>query len=84
MNKLEVYLGQKPMVETILRVNSWFDKECLYKSLGKSILTVQQMKEVLVEARVILNKQLLGYLEDDIQLTTLKPNGYSLNYCHSS
>lgn len=46
-------------------------KKVLYKLLGKSRLTFQQMKEVLLEVEVIVSNQPVGYLKDDIQLPSL-------------
>ena len=52
-------------------------KKVLYKLLGKSRLTFQQMKEVLLEVAImtlikaIVSNQPVGYLEDDIQLPSL-------------
>ena len=40
-------------------------KNALYKSLGRSRLPFEQLKEVLLESVVILNNRPLGCLEDD-------------------
>ena len=49
-------------------------KAVLYKSFGKARLSFDQLKEIVLEAEVILNNRPLGYLEDDIQLPPLTPN----------
>ena len=49
-------------------------KNVLYKSLGRSTLPFEQLKEALLEAELILNNRSLGYLEDDIQFPALTPN----------
>ena len=49
-------------------------KAVLYKSFGKAKLTFEQLRELLLEAEVILNNRPLSYLEDDIQLPPLTRN----------
>ncbi len=45
------------------------------KAIGNANLTFKQLKEVLLEVKITLNNRLLGYLEDDIELQPLTPNG---------
>ena len=45
-----------------------------YKSLGRSSLPFETLKELVVETEVILNNRPLGYLENDIELPTLTPH----------
>ena len=49
-------------------------KKVLYKLLGRSRITFEQMKEIFIEAEVIVNNRPLCYMEDDIQLPVLTPN----------
>ena len=49
-------------------------KNVLYKSLGRSTLPFEQLKEALLEAELVLNNRSLGYLEDDIQFPALTRN----------
>ena len=51
--------------------------------MGHANLTFKQLKEVLTTVEVTLNNRPLGYLEDDIQLPPLTPNGliHGMNIC---
>ena len=50
-------------------------KSALRKAVGHANLTYKQLKEVLITVEVTLNNRPLGYLEDDIELPPLTPNG---------
>ena len=50
-------------------------KSALTKAVGHANLTYKQLKEVLITVEVTLNNRPLGYLEDDIKLPALTPNG---------
>ena len=58
-------------------------KSALRKVVGHANLTFKQLKEVLTTVEVTLNNRPLGYLEDDIQLQPLTPNGliHGMNAC---
>ncbi len=45
------------------------------KAIGNANLTFKQLKEALLEVEITLNNRPLGYLEDDIELQPLTPNG---------
>ena len=50
-------------------------KSALTKAVGHANLTYKQLKKVLTTAAVILNNRPLGYLEDDTELSPLRPYG---------
>ena len=49
-------------------------KQALYKSIGKTSLTFNEIEEVLLDVEQTLNNRPLSYVEDDIQLPVLTPN----------
>ena len=49
-------------------------KQSLFKVLGKSSLTMREMKSILLDVETTLNNRPLGYIEDDIQSVILTPN----------
>ena len=49
-------------------------KNIIYKAVGRSKLTFNGLKEVILEAESILNNRPLTYLEDETELPTLTPN----------
>jgi hypothetical protein len=49
-------------------------KNVLFKSLGRSRLPFESLRELVIEAEVILNNRPLGYLENDIELPPLTPH----------
>ena len=49
-------------------------KNCLYKSVGNSLLRWSELEEVLLDIETTLNNRPLTYLEDDIQYPALTPN----------
>ena len=49
-------------------------KRTLYKSIGNSCLSWDELQDVLLDIEVTLNNRPLGYQEDDIELPTLMPN----------
>ena len=56
-------------------------KSALRKAAGHANPTYKQLKEVLITVEVTLNNRPLGYLENDIELPPLTPNGliYGMN-----
>ena len=48
-------------------------KGALRKSIGKSLLTFTELKEVLLDVEVALNNCPLSYVEDDIQMPLITP-----------
>ena len=46
----------------------------MYKSIGKTTLTFNELEEVLLDVEQTLNNRPLTYVEDDIQFPTLTPN----------
>ncbi|CAB4007627.1 Pro-Pol poly, partial [Paramuricea clavata] len=48
-------------------------KGALRKSIGKSLLTFTELKEVLLDVEVALNNRPLSYVEDDIQMPLITP-----------
>ena len=49
-------------------------KQSLYKSIGKTFLSFNELEEVLLDVEQTLNNRPLCYVEDDIQSPTLTPN----------
>ena len=49
-------------------------KQSLFKSLGKTSLSWNELESVLLDVEVNLNSQPLTYIEDDIQYPILTPN----------
>lgn len=50
-------------------------KNTFRKAVGNANLTFKQLKAVLLEVEITLNNRPLGYLDDDIELQPLTPNG---------
>jgi hypothetical protein len=50
-------------------------KNAFRKAIGNANLTFKQLKEVLLEVEITLNNRPLGYLDNDIELQPLTPNG---------
>ena len=48
-------------------------KGALRKSMGKSLLTFAELKEILLDVEVTLNNRPLSYVEDDIQMPLITP-----------
>ena len=48
-------------------------KGALRKSIGKSLLTFAELKEILLDVEVTLNNRPLSYVEDDIQMPLITP-----------
>ena len=48
-------------------------KRALYKSIGNSCLSWDELQDVLLDIEVTLNNRPLGYQEDDIELPALTP-----------
>ena len=46
-------------------------KQCLYKAVGKANLFWQELEEVLLGIKLMLNHRPLNYLEDDVQFLVL-------------
>ena len=49
-------------------------KQSMYKAIGKTTLTFNELEEVLLDLGQTLNNRPLTYVEDDIQYPTLTPN----------
>ena len=58
-------------------------KSALRKAVGYTNLTYKR-KEVLITVEVTFNNRPLGYLEDDVELPPLTPNGFYSWYEHKS
>ena len=50
----------------------------LYKFIGRSQLTYNELKEILLDVKINLNNRPLTYVEDDIQLKVLTSNSMIL------
>ena len=53
-------------------------KHSLYKSIGRTQLTYNELEEILHDVEINLNNGPLTYVEDDIQLNVLPPNSMIL------
>ena len=53
-------------------------KHSLYKSIGRTQLTCNELEEILHDVEINLNNGPLTYVEDDIQLNVLPPNSMIL------
>ena len=53
-------------------------KQSLFKSLGKTSLSWNELESVLLDVEVNLNNRPLTYIEDDIQYPILTPNSMLL------
>ena len=49
-------------------------KQALYKTIGKTTLSFNELEGVLLDVEQTLNNRPLSYVEDDIQLPVLTPN----------
>ena len=49
-------------------------KQVLYKVVGKSTLTWEELADVLQDVELTINNRPLGYVEDDVQMPILTPN----------
>ena len=54
-------------------------KQSLYKTIGKTKLSFEEMEDVLLDVEITLNNRPLSYVEDDIQLPILTPNSLIYN-----
>ena len=53
-------------------------KHSLYKSIGRSQLTYNELEKTLLDVEINFNNRPLTYVEDDIQLNVLTPNSMIL------
>ena len=51
-------------------------KAAFHKTVGQGLLTWEELTEVLLDIEVTLNNRPLCYLEEDVQLPTLRPNSF--------
>ena len=49
-------------------------KRAFYKCIGKSVLTFEELEDVVLDVEVTLNNRPLSYLEDDVEQPVLTPN----------
>ena len=49
-------------------------KDSLYKSIGKSVLSWNELSEVLLDVEICINNRPLSYVDDDVQMPLLTPN----------
>ncbi|XP_028407828.1 uncharacterized protein LOC114530405 [Dendronephthya gigantea] len=49
-------------------------KQALYKSIGRAVLSFEELEEVLLDVEIAVNNRPLSYVEDDVQLPILTPN----------
>ena len=54
-------------------------KQALYKVGGSTVLTWNELQDVLLDVEIALNNRLLDYVEDDVQLPVLTPNSLMFN-----
>ena len=76
-NNLEIQYTKSPIVEGSIRTFNW-RKHSLYKSIGRSQLTYNELGEILLDVEINLNNRPLAYVEDEIQLNVLTPNSMIL------
>ena len=72
-NNLEIQYTKSPIVEGSIRTFNW-RKHSLYKSIGRSQLTYNELGEILLDVEINMNNRPLAYVEDEIQLNVLTPN----------
>ena len=63
-----------------------FVKSALNKTIGHGMLTWKELQEVLLDVEVSLNKRLLSYVENDVQLPVLTQtlcSSRTATYCQS-
>lgn len=49
-------------------------KQSLYKTIGNGFLSLEELREVILDVEVTLNNRPLSYVEDDVQFPVLTPN----------
>jgi hypothetical protein len=49
-------------------------KQSMYKTIGNGFLSLEELREVILEVEVALNNRPLSYVEEDIQYPVLTPN----------
>ena len=49
-------------------------KQSLYKTIGNGFLSLDELREVMLDVEVTLNNRPLSYVEDDVQYPILTPN----------
>ncbi len=49
-------------------------KQSLYKAVGRALLRLNELKEVMLDIETALKNRPLSYVEDDVQLPELTPN----------
>ena len=76
-NNLEIQYTKSPIVEGSIRTFNW-RKHSLYKSIGRSQLTYNELGEILLDVEINMNNRPLAYVEDEIQLNVLTPNSMIL------
>ena len=76
-NNLEIQYTKSPIEEGSIRTFNW-RKHSLYKSIGRSQLTYNELGEILLDVEINLNNRPLAYVEDEIQLNVLTPNSMIL------
>ena len=54
-------------------------KQALYKAGGSTVLTWNELQDVLLDVEIALNNRPLDYVEDDVQLPVLTPNSLMFN-----
>ena len=54
-------------------------KQALYKAGGNTVLTWNELQDVLLNVEIALNNRPLDYVEDDVQLPVLTPNSLMFN-----
>eukprot|EP00794_Sanderia_malayensis_P013094 gene13094-biopygen10447 len=58
-------------------------KQALYKVLGRASLSLQELKEIILDVEIALNNRPLCYVQDDIELPELTPNMMLLGHQNS-
>ena len=58
-------------------------KQAMFKVLGRASLSLQELKEIMLDVEMALNNRPLCYVEDDIQLPELTPNVILLGHQNS-
>ena len=54
-------------------------KQALFKAGGSTVLTWNELQDVLLDVEIALNNRRLDYVEDDVQLPVLTPNSLMFN-----
>ena len=49
-------------------------KQSMYKTIGNGFLSLEELREIILEVEVALNNRPLSYVEDDVQYPILTPN----------